>query len=60
MDYKEAIAEIHDELCYEFEEKNGRAPSSKEYMDLYDQAHERYQNKMADYGDYLRKREKGE
>ncbi len=60
MDYKEAIAEIHDELCYEFQEKHGREPSSKEYMDLYDQAAEKYQNRMADAGDYLRKRMKGE
>jgi hypothetical protein len=60
MDYKEAIAEIHDELCYEFQEQHGREPNSKEYMDLYDQAQERYQNKMAEYGDYLRKREMGE
>ena len=60
MDYKEAIAEMHDELCCEFEEENGREPNDKERMDLYEQAMEKYQNKMAEYGDWLRKREMGE
>lgn len=60
MDYKEAIAEIHDELCYEFEEENGREPNDKERMDLYERAMEKYSNRMADLGDYLRKREMGE
>lgn len=60
MDYKEAIAELHDELVEEFREKHGREPDSREYMDLYDQALEKYHNRMADYGDYLRKRERGE
>lgn len=60
MDYKDAIAEIHEELCYMFEEENGRKPTQKEYLDLYEKAQERYQNRMADLGDYLRKRERGE
>ena len=60
MDYKDAIAEIHDELCYEFEESTGFPPNQKESMDLYEKAMETYSNRMADYGDHLRKIDKGE
>lgn len=60
MDYKEKIQELHDELCFEFEEEWGRAPSQKESMDLYDEAQDKYQNKMAALGDWMRKRAMGE
>ncbi len=58
MDYKEAISEIHDELCQEFEDQNGRAPNQKEYLDLYAQAQDKYETRMADYAEYLK--DKGE
>lgn len=60
MDYKEAIQEIHEDLCFEFEELHGRAPTQKESLDLYEEAQDKYHSRMEAYGDYLRKQEKGE
>jgi hypothetical protein len=60
MDYKEAIQEMHDELCFEFEEERGRAPTQAESMELYEEASDKYQNKMAALGDWMRKRAMGE
>lgn len=60
MDYKEAIQEEYDELCFQFEEENGRAPTPEESRELYDEAQEKYQNRMAAHGDWLRKRAMGE
>lgn len=60
MDYKEAIQEMHDELCFEFEEERGREPSQEESMELYEIAQDKYESKMAALGDWMRKRAMGE
>ncbi len=60
MDYKEAIQEMHDELCFEFEEEWGRVPTQEEARELYAIAEDKYQSKMAALGDWMRKRAMGE
>jgi DNA replication protein DnaD len=60
MDYKEQIQERHEELCFEFEEENGRTPTQAESLDLWRDAEEYISNRQAEYGDWLRKRAMGE
>lgn len=59
-DYKMAIEERFDELLEKFEEENGRKPTKDEWFALYEEAKDATDSRLAAWGDYLRKQEKGE
>jgi hypothetical protein len=59
-DYEMAIEERFEELCEDFEEKQGRPPTNDEKYKLYSQAKDATDDALASMGDAMRKEAKGE
>ena len=59
-DWKDMVIDKHEELCFEFEEERGRAPTDSESAELWSNAEEYITDRQEAYADYMRKVAKGE